>query len=72
MRAEPLDRARRRAPARPSAVATSLVSAIAAPPAATISATTAEAGPASAPSPSIEPPRSLTTTLAPRAASSSA
>ena len=49
----------------PAGVATSLVSAIASPPAATISAATAAAGPASAPSPSIEPPRSLTTTLAP-------
>ena len=35
-------------------------------PAATISATASAAGPASAPSPSIEPPRSLTTTAAPR------
>ena len=38
-------------------------------PAAAISAATADAGPASAPSPSIEPPRSLTTTRAPRSAS---
>ena len=56
----------------PAVVATSLVSATAAPPAATISAATSDAGPASAPTPSIEPPRSLTTTLAPRSASRSA
>ena len=53
----------------PSGVDTSLPSATAAPPAATISSTTATAGPTSAPSPSIEPPRSLTTTEAPRSAS---
>src|SRR5438309_4383805 len=56
----------------PGGVATSLVSAMAAPPAATISEATADAGSASVPSPSIEPPRSLTTTLAPRSPSSSA
>ena len=33
------------------------------------SATASAAGPASVPSPSIDPPRSFTTTLAPRAAS---
>src|SRR6478752_5182997 len=53
----------------PASVATSLVSAIASPPAATISSVTVAAGPASAPSPRIEPPRSLTTTRAPRSAS---
>ena len=63
---ELLDRARRRAPARRRRSATSLVSAIATPPAATISAATVDAGPASAPTPCIEPPRSLTTTRAPR------
>ena len=47
----------------PAAVATSLVSAIAAPPASTISAATVDAGPASAPVPSMDPPRSFTTTL---------
>src|SRR5262249_33219915 len=56
----------------PSGVATLLPSATAAPPAATISAATSAAGAASAPSPSIDPPRSFTTTLAPRAASRSA
>ena len=53
--------------ARRPVVDTSLVSAIATPPAATISAATVDAGPASAPTPCIEPPRSLTTTRAPRA-----
>ena len=52
----------------PVAVAMSLVSAIAAPPAALISATTDDAGAASAPTPYLEPPRSLTTTRAPREA----
>ena len=56
----------------PATVATSLSSAIAAPPAATISSATRDATPASAPTPSIDPPRSLTTTLAPRSASSRA
>ena len=46
--------------------------AIASPPAALISSTTACAAVAEPPEPSTEPPRSLTTTLAPRAASSSA
>src|SRR4051812_36583230 len=47
---------------------TSLLSAIATPPASLISATTDDAGSASAPSPSMDPPRSLTTTRAPRSA----
>src|SRR5579864_6711042 len=56
----------------PSGVATELVSGTASPPAATISSTTRWAGPASPPSPDTEPPTSLTTTLAPRAARSNA
>jgi hypothetical protein len=54
----------------PSGVDTSLASAIAEPPSATISATTSAAGAAaSAPDPGIDPTRSLTTTWAPPAAS---
>src|SRR3954453_10260323 len=53
----------------PSTVATELVSATATPPAAVISSTTVWAAPALAPVPSTAPPRSFTTTNAPRAAS---
>src|SRR5215208_2113199 len=56
----------------PSAVATVLVSATATPPRPSISLTVCSAGPADEPVPSVAPPRSLTTTLAPREASSSA
>src|SRR5579871_3658000 len=49
---------------------TSAPFAAALPPASVISATTSLAGPASAPEPSTEPPRSLTSTAAPCAASS--
>ena len=56
----------------PSAEATSFSSASAVPPAASISATTVDATAPSTPTPCMEPPRSLTTTLAPRWASSSA
>src|SRR6266550_2788294 len=59
-------------PAQPSAVVMSLPLARAVPPAAVISATTSSAGPGEAPEPSLAQPRSLTTTLAPRAASSRA
>src|SRR5581483_11924925 len=53
----------------PSGEATLLPSATAAPPRASISSTTFWAGPADAPVPSTAPPRSLTTTWAPRDAS---
>ena len=56
----------------PSAVATDSVQATASPPAAVISFTTASATPASEPVPLMAPPVSLTTTLAPRDASSRA
>src|SRR4051794_3095075 len=56
----------------PSGVATELVSATASPPAALISSTTCSAAPLSLPVPSTAPPRSLTTTSAPRWARSSA
>ncbi len=56
----------------PSQSLMSSVLAMASPPMASISSTTSWAGPWSVPSPSIEPPRSLTTTLAPWWASSSA
>src|ERR1700741_1442482 len=56
----------------PSCVATLSRQATASPPAALISSTTAWAGPASTPSPCKAPPGSLTTTLAPLAASSRA
>ncbi len=55
--------------AAPSSVDTSFVSPTARPPAATISSATVRAGVASVPTPSFDPPRSFTTTLAPRAAS---
>ena len=53
----------------PSGVATESVLATASPPAALISSTTSCAAPASLPEPSTAPPRSLTTTSAPREAS---
>src|SRR5215213_3759948 len=53
----------------PSDVATELVSATASPPAALISSTTVWAGPVELPEPSTAPPRSFTTTRAPRDAS---
>src|SRR5581483_1111291 len=56
----------------PSGVATLLVSATATPPRSSISLAVVWAGPASPPSPEIEPPRSLMTTCAPRDASSRA
>src|SRR4051794_2258614 len=57
----------------PSGVATELVSATATPPASSISFATVWAGPSlPPPSPLTEPPRSFTTTCAPREASSSA
>ena len=56
----------------PSGVATELASDTASPPAALISATTCSAGDALPPEPSSAPPRSFTTTSAPRFASSSA
>jgi hypothetical protein len=56
----------------PSGVATLSGLATASPPFLVISSTTSCAGPADAPTPERSPPRSLTTTLAPRAASSSA
>src|SRR2546423_8867151 len=59
-------------PAQPSAVVMSLPLASAVPPAAVISATTSSAGPGDAPEPSLAQPRSLTTTVAPREASSRA
>jgi hypothetical protein len=52
--------------------AMSLVSATAMPPASAISVATAAAGPVSRPEPALDVPRSLTTTDAPRSASSSA
>src|SRR5487761_951861 len=56
----------------PSKSATFSPSAIASPPAASISATPCSAGDRSAPSPASDPPRSFTTTLAPARASASA
>src|ERR687891_2317026 len=56
----------------PSRVDTVSVLGTATPPASSISRATVAAGPADAPSPSTAPPRSLTTTCAPRAASSRA
>src|SRR5919106_4555972 len=56
----------------PAVVATLLLSATATPPRASISSTTFWAGPADEPVPSTAPPRSLTTTCAPREASSRA
>src|ERR1700722_20728362 len=56
----------------PLQVAIFSVLATAVPPAAVISSTTSRAGPLSAPSPALLPPRSLTTTLAPSLANSSA
>lgn len=56
----------------PAGVSTESYDATATPPAAVISSTTRSATPLSAPSPCIDPPRSLTITEAPRRASSSA